>query len=165
MAKLSNRRRQRRGAYVVEFAVVASVFFLFLFGILEYARFVMTLEILQNAAREGARYAVVHTHDKTTADVQNEVDQRLGGMGVQLKNYNKTTSIEVYMADQTTGSPVDTNGSPVSPWTKAPFTDAKFGQPIAVKISGTYTPVLPTFLMMGNSINIQTRYLMQSEAN
>ncbi len=157
--------KQRHGAYVVEFAVVATVFFLFLFGILEYSRFVMTLEVLQNAAREGARYAVVHTHDKTTADVQNEVDSRLGGMGVQLKSYNKTSSIEVYMADQTTGKPVDINGNLVGTWTQAPFTDAKFGQPIAVQIRGTYTPVLPTFLLMNSSITIQARYLMQSEAN
>jgi Flp pilus assembly protein TadG len=158
-------RRYRRGAYLVEFALVATLFFLFIFGILEYSRLVMTLEVLQNAAREGARFAAVHTHDKTTSDVQNVVDQRLGGMGIQLQGYNKTTSIEVYTADQATGNPVDQNGNVVGSWTLAPFTNARFGQPIAVRISGTYKPILPTFLMLPSSLNIKTRYLMQSEAN
>jgi Flp pilus assembly protein TadG len=159
------RRKERRGAYLVEFALVATIFFMFFFGVFEYARLVMTMQMMDNAAREGARFAVVHTADMTTADVQNQVDTRLANLGGELQNYNKTTSIEVYTADPVTGKPVDTSGKVVSDWTKAPFTNAKFGQPIAVQISGTYQPILPVLLLMGNSLTIQTRYLMYSEAN
>jgi Flp pilus assembly protein TadG len=60
-------RRHRRGAAVVEFAVVAPVYFLFVFGIIEFGRMVMVQQILTNAAREGARVGVLD--NSTTSDV------------------------------------------------------------------------------------------------
>lgn len=53
-------RRKRRGQALVEFALVAPVFFLLLFGIIEGGRFILYYETLNNATREGARYAIVH---------------------------------------------------------------------------------------------------------
>jgi hypothetical protein len=125
----------------------------------------MTLEGMQNAAREGARFAVVHTHDKTTADVQNEVDNRLSSVGLQLQGYSKTSNIQIYRAHAVSGSPIDDNGNVIGNWTLAPFTDAQFGQAIAVKITGTYKPILPNFLMLNSSLTVSTRYLMNSESN
>jgi Flp pilus assembly protein TadG len=52
-------RRGRRGAAAVEFAVVAPVYFLFVFGMIEYGRMVMVQQILTNAAREGARVGIL----------------------------------------------------------------------------------------------------------
>jgi Flp pilus assembly protein TadG len=51
--------RRRRGAAVVEFAIVAPVFFLFVFGMIEFGRMVMVHQLLTGAAREGARQAAV----------------------------------------------------------------------------------------------------------
>jgi hypothetical protein len=45
---------------MVEFALIAPFFFLLLFAIVEGARFIFFYEMLNNAAREGARYAIVH---------------------------------------------------------------------------------------------------------
>ena len=45
---------------MVEFALVAPVFFLLLFGIIEGGRFILYYQTLNNATREGARYAIVH---------------------------------------------------------------------------------------------------------
>ena len=45
---------------MVEFALVAPVFFLLLFAIIEAGRFMFFYETLNNAAREGARYAIVN---------------------------------------------------------------------------------------------------------
>lgn len=53
-------RRQRRGQALVEFALVAPIFFFLLFGIIEGGRFILYYETLNNATREGARYAIVH---------------------------------------------------------------------------------------------------------
>jgi Flp pilus assembly protein TadG len=57
-------KRQRssrsRGQALVEFALVAPAFFLLLFGIIEGGRFIFYYESLNNATREGARYAIVH---------------------------------------------------------------------------------------------------------
>jgi hypothetical protein len=45
---------------MVEFALVAPLFFLLLFGIIEGGRLIFYLNILNNATRDGARYAIVH---------------------------------------------------------------------------------------------------------
>jgi hypothetical protein len=49
-----------RGQALVEFALVAPIFFLLLFAVIEFGRYVYQVQILNNAAREGARYAIVH---------------------------------------------------------------------------------------------------------
>ena len=55
-----HRSRTTSGQAIVEFALVAPVFFLLLFGIIEAGRFIIYYETLSNAAREGTRYAIVH---------------------------------------------------------------------------------------------------------
>jgi hypothetical protein len=49
-----------KGQALVEFALVAPIFFLLLFGIIEGGRFIFYYQTLNNATREGARYAIVH---------------------------------------------------------------------------------------------------------
>ena len=56
---------QRRGQALVEFALVAPFFFLLLLSIIEFGRAVYYIQILNNAAREGARYAIVHGNEST----------------------------------------------------------------------------------------------------
>lgn len=62
--QLSSVRRigapRRRGQALVEFAMVAPIFFLVLFAMIEGGRFVFYYEMLNNATREGARYAIVN---------------------------------------------------------------------------------------------------------
>jgi hypothetical protein len=58
----------------------------------------------------------------------------------------------------------DANGNP-EPWLNAPYTNAGFNQTIAVVVTGTYTPILPTFLFMGNTIPVSAQAIMYSEAN
>lgn len=53
-------RRGSRGQALVEFALVAPIFFLILFAIIDFGRYVYYVQILNNAAREGTRYAIVH---------------------------------------------------------------------------------------------------------
>jgi hypothetical protein len=56
----SGRHRRSRGQALAEFALVAPWFFMLLFGIIEAGRFIYYYEILNNATREGARYAIVN---------------------------------------------------------------------------------------------------------
>jgi hypothetical protein len=58
-------RRRSRGQGLVEFALVAPIFFLVLFSLIEFGRAVYTIQMLNNAAREGARYAIVHGYNTT----------------------------------------------------------------------------------------------------
>jgi hypothetical protein len=48
------------GQALAEFALVAPIFFVLLFAIIEGGRFMIYYETLNNAAREGARYAIVN---------------------------------------------------------------------------------------------------------
>jgi len=55
----SRKRRQgERGQSIVEFAFVSLVFFLLVFGIIDFSRFFQSWVTVQHAAREGARYAI-----------------------------------------------------------------------------------------------------------
>jgi Flp pilus assembly protein TadG len=52
-------RRKRQGAAAVEFALVAPIFFLMIFGMIEFGRMVMVQQVITNGSREGARLAVL----------------------------------------------------------------------------------------------------------
>jgi Flp pilus assembly protein TadG len=54
------RRSPTRAQALVEFALVAPIFFIMLFALIDFGRYVYYVQILNNAAREGARYAIVH---------------------------------------------------------------------------------------------------------
>jgi Flp pilus assembly protein TadG len=58
--------RLRRGTAAIEFALVAPVFFLLVFGLIELGRMVMVQQALTNAAREGCRTATLATTQSNT---------------------------------------------------------------------------------------------------
>src|SRR5438067_503305 len=108
--------RRRTGATVVETAAVVVVFLLFLFGIMEYCRVIFVRQLIENAAREGARYAVVNSGDaNVVANTKAVVIARMGGMDKKVGAFTPT----VYQADSA-GNYVDVPGN------------AAFGQYIAV---------------------------------
>jgi Flp pilus assembly protein TadG len=145
-------RPRRRAATAVETAVVLSAALLFLFGIFEYCRFIFLIQVCENAAREGARYAIAHTGDGTTdTDIRNFVTAKMVGRQIELTGY----TVDVMAANPTTGTQV-----PGSNWN-----DAKFGEVILVRVNGTYNPMLPSFLKGPTSIQIRTTSMMTSEAN
>ncbi|MBA2113759.1 hypothetical protein HOV93_09100 [Planctomycetes bacterium FF15] len=73
-------RLKRSGAAVVEFAIVAPLFFLLIFGMIEYGRMVMVQQVITNASREGARRAVLE--GATTAVVVSAVNDFLDSAAV-----------------------------------------------------------------------------------
>lgn len=62
---MANRKSSsnERGATLLEFTIVAVVFFTAMFGVLEFGRLLFTHNALRDAARKGARYAVVRKND------------------------------------------------------------------------------------------------------
>lgn len=60
--------RSEAGAAAVEFALIASVLFLLVFGIIEFGRIFNELEVMNSAAREGARAAAVRGTSTEVAD-------------------------------------------------------------------------------------------------
>lgn len=72
--------RNNRGNAVVEFALVLPLLMLIVFGITEFGRAWMTMNILTGAAREGCRLAVVTGPDVDA--VQNRVTEVCAAAGV-----------------------------------------------------------------------------------
>ena len=77
---LSAWKGERKGAALVEFALVLPVFLLLIFGGLEMGRAVMVKHILEEAARAGCRVASMQ--GATTNDVKSVVNQALGKAGL-----------------------------------------------------------------------------------
>lgn len=72
---LKNRLGNEDGAAAVEFALVATLLFTLLFGILEFGAAYSRLQVFQGAAREGARLAAVGgTEDEVEARVIEAAD-------------------------------------------------------------------------------------------
>ncbi len=82
-----SKRNRRRGAAVVEFAIVAPLLLTLLFGMLEVGRLVMVQQILTNASREGARRGILE--QATATDVQSTVEAYLTNASIS----NATVSI------------------------------------------------------------------------
>ena len=53
-------RKNERGTTIAEFAVVALLFFVIIFGIIEFGRLLYTHNALTDATRRGARFAALH---------------------------------------------------------------------------------------------------------
>lgn len=164
-----NSPRRRSGATTVEVALVMSLFLLFLFGIFEYCRYLMMIEVTTNAARDGARYAVVNVSKGSTFDVTDYND----GVTVYPSIRSYTTTRMAGMNSMITGCTVttfacDSNSLALTPPQAVPksgaaWNEAQFGERIAVKIAGTYQTILPSFLYMDASFPVNVIVTMGSE--
>lgn len=119
--------RTRRGASVVEFAVLAPVMFLFIFGIIEFGRLMMVQEAMTNAAREACREASLAT-TINAADVDTAARNVMLSVMSDAANTGKVrvTMTPASMASVSSGTPcnvyIEVNFSDVS-WLPGSFLD------------------------------------------
>jgi Flp pilus assembly protein TadG len=117
---------------VVEFAIVAPLFFLLIFGMIEYGRMVMVQQVITNASREGARRAILD--NATLTEVETVVD-----------NYLTSASIDPELVV------VTVNPNPPS--------DAGYREPVEVEISVPFSAVswIPApFYLSGTQLQAST---------
>lgn len=129
-------RRNRRGAAVVEFALVAPVFFVMVLGMIEYGRLIMVQQILTNASREGARVAVLD--GATTSQV--------------------TTQVTSYLSNASINGATTT----VNP---DPPTSAGYGAPVTITVTVSFNQVswLPTPIFLSGRV-LTAKTVMRREA-
>ena len=147
MRRPNKARPGRRGAAILEFAAVATVFFLLLFAIYEFGRLMMMRHLLDNAAREAARQAVVNTEEMKTADVEKVAKTYLAGQALN------NVKIQVFKADPATGKNL---GS---------WTDAGIGESIGVQLDAEYQAMLPTMKILPSTVKMSTTAIMFCEGN
>ncbi len=144
MCKL--RKRPRRGAVAVEAALVMVSVFSLVFGVFEFSRLFMDWNLLNNAAREGCRYAVVNNTDTTiSTDVQTTVTKFMAGETTSFRNFTVT----VTGTHQGVATPVN---------------NLTAGDLITVTVSGTYKflDIIP-LVKMPTSFNITSAVIMGCE--
>jgi Flp pilus assembly protein TadG len=79
---------RRRGSVMVETALVLSLTLSFVFGIFEYSRLLMDWQLLNNATREGCRYAIANNTDPTiSTDVTTIVTTYMAGQTASFSNF------------------------------------------------------------------------------
>lgn len=77
----SRKQESRRGAVLVEFALVAPLFLTLIVGVIEIGRAIDVVQILTNASREGARVASFETTSQTST-VTSAVNLYLSNRGI-----------------------------------------------------------------------------------
>jgi Flp pilus assembly protein TadG len=115
-----------RGQSLAEFALVLPIFLLLFFAVIDFGSAIFTFNSLTNAAREGARLAIVN---QDTASIIARAESQVSVAEINAPN----VSIDFYQVDQTTGIP-DTSStcSPVAVDCAA-----------VVSFESTYRPLTP----------------------
>ena len=156
-----------RGGTLVEFALVAPLLFLLLFGVIEFARVGHGFNTVWTAAREGARYATTVGNDDGDPfpnyldcdSIEEAALAKVVGMSLD------TGAVDIRFYDLT-GAPV-ADCDPASPLPyPAPAGSANIdnGFTIEVEVSGTFNaivPVISTFLDGIDLTSSQTRSIFK----
>lgn len=87
--------RSERGSSLVEFSLVAFLLVMLLVGVVEMCRMVLVYNDVSQAARAGARYAIVHGADNlaSTTDIQTVVTNFLSAAPVNTANAGLTINV------------------------------------------------------------------------
>jgi Flp pilus assembly protein TadG len=185
----------RSGASAVEFAMVAPVVFMLLFATFEFARYIYVANIIDHAAREGARQASVHTNDWVEQDVATWVNNQFkmiriskdplvayhgvsSQMTITIAKVNVQT-LEYLNRDNQVVGKVGDGKNPTQVAAAASFVYAQFGQStdptnptqaipigILVQVQGNYAiGAMPFFARNYTTFPLVSTSVMVSEAN
>jgi Flp pilus assembly protein TadG len=123
--------KTRRGATVVEFALVAPVMFLLIFGVIEFGRLMMVQQAMTNAAREACREASLAT-TINSADVDSVARNVMLGVMADAAN---TSKVRVTMTPASMASVA--SGTPVNVYLEANFSDVSWVPGTLLDIAGS----------------------------
>jgi Flp pilus assembly protein TadG len=143
---LRRRRKGERGQALVEFSMVALVFFILVFGVIDFGMALHSWITVTNAAREGARIGAVHaasdgSTDCNPAPTAGTIEAKVCETGTNLDPDNMTLTV--------------TNADPEGD-------DA--GEPVSVQVDYTYDLITPLLNILNlSTINISSESQMRLE--
>lgn len=146
MVVRKNLRSRPRGAVVLETMFIISLVLTVILGIFTYARLLADWSLLNNAAREGCRYALANNTSSTlSTTVQSMVNGYMGGETSRFNNFTVTLS--------------GTHGG-----VSTPVANLGPGDFITVNVSGTYNflQIIP-LVKMPTNLTIQSSVTMLCE--
>ena len=121
------RWKMDRGSTMVEFSLIVFMFIIMLFGVVELGRMVLVYTTVANAARAGARYAIVHGGDLTTG---------ASGPG-------NTTQIQTVVQNYASAGLLNTNNLTIT--VNYPYGTNTAGSPVSVTVTYPYDPLVNYF--------------------
>jgi Flp pilus assembly protein TadG len=80
----TTRRRGERGETLIEFAFASVIFFMLIFGIIQFGIVIWNYNLVSNLAQEGARYAAVHGAGSGALQDESQVASFVSGRAVGL---------------------------------------------------------------------------------
>jgi Flp pilus assembly protein TadG len=115
------RRSARRGATIIEFAIVSFLLFLVIFASFEFDRLMLVYTTMANSARVGARYAIVHGATRTgtgdpasgATDYSNVVTVVRNHAGAGMLRTANVNVLVQYPASTSPSDPGNSRGSAV----------------------------------------------------
>lgn len=136
---------RRRGQALVEFALILPVLLLIIFGIVDAGRLIYTMNTVGNAARSGARVAIVNqsTTGTNTCDTTSATAYPVGcvlAAGINL-SIDPVTDVQITYRD-----PTDAAACAVM----------SIGCLAVVKVTGHYTPLTPIIGQIIGSVAVQS---------
>jgi hypothetical protein len=152
-------RQRSRGQALVEFTLVAPMLFVLILGTIEAGRFIFFYEVMNNATREGARYAIVHGADSTCPSGPPPVGQvnNCDPAGDNVKDAVADAALELAgVGALFVHDPVWTNRStPANPSPGDPSTGSNArGEYVTVFLDFTYQPLIRDVVDIGVLPNI-----------
>jgi Flp pilus assembly protein TadG len=115
--QLRHRARQEDGQSLIEFALTSVLFFMMVFGIIEFGLAIWQYNMVSDLAQEGARWAVVRGSSST------------------LLPTATSTELQNYVQSRSPGFTVTVTATPADPSSAGP------GTPISVQVTSSFSPV------------------------
>lgn len=153
----------QNGQAIIEFALIAILLFVVIFGIIEFALIMYNKAMITNASREGAREGVMYRVDTSTYDydpldpdqIRSVVNDYLQGRLVTFGAPFNATS------DVTPTWSLDGGNT----WSSSVPTTHGNGEKLKVEVNYTYTYlVIPRFLNFGGgALGLNSRTIMRME--
>ena len=104
LARIRDHLRREDGVAALEFAIVAMVFLVLLYGILTYGFIYGLDQSLNHAAEEGARSAISQTTDASAiTQAQNTALQRLSWLGGSIHTSDVVATVATTSVDRRFG--------------------------------------------------------------
>jgi Flp pilus assembly protein TadG len=125
-----NRWREDRGSSLIEFALISFMFVIVLLGVVEMGRMVLVYTTIANAARAGARYAIVHGANQTASPSGPGDPCACPDVKTVVKNFASAGLVNISALTITVSYPKGDN---------------KAGYPVSVKVAYTYDPFVNYF--------------------
>lgn len=159
VTRISDRLRRRsgdeRGATLVEFAIVAPLLFLLLFGVIEFARLITTFVSVSTASREGARYATAVGPDAAFGNVPRYINCA----GIENAVQAKIPAVAVGSGDITIEWDDGPGGTVVADCqggTAPTISNIQSGHRVVVTVERTFNAVAPIISIFLDGIDVES---------